>query len=62
MYVDSLQWKWGLYVLYVIIVSHFTIKFQAPTFRISRPKGPQLSGGRYFQVAVTFGWLKYVIN
>ena len=25
------------------------------TFGISRPEGPQLSGGRYFRVAVTFG-------
>ena len=31
-------------------------KVAAPvTFGISRPEGPQLSGGRYFRVAVTFG-------
>ena len=38
-------------------------KVTAPiTFRISRPKGPQLSGGSYFPVAITFGQLKYVSN
>ena len=31
-------------------------KVAAPvTFGISRPEGPQLSDGRYFRVAVTFG-------
>ena len=38
-------------------------KVTAPvTFGFSRPKGPLLSGSRYFQVAVTFGWLKNVCN
>ena len=33
-------------------------KVTAPvTFGISSPKGPQLSGSSYFQVAVTFGQL-----
>ena len=37
-------------------------KVAAPvTFRIIRPKGPQLSGGHYFRVAVTFGWLNYAV-
>ena len=35
---------------------HRVPKVVAPiTFGISRPEGPQLSGGRYFWVAVTFG-------
>ena len=38
-------------------------KVTAPvTFGFSRPKGPLLSGSRYFRVAVTFGWLKNVCN
>ena len=38
-------------------------KVAAPvTFGFSRPKGPLLSGGRYFRVAVTFGWLRNVCN
>ena len=32
------------------------------TFGISSPKGPQLLGSSYFQVAVTFGQLKYASN
>ena len=31
-------------------------------FGFSSPKGPLLSGGRYFRVAVTFGWLENVCN
>ena len=34
-------------------------KVTAPvTFGFSRPKGPLLSGGRYFRIAVTFGWFE----
>ena len=31
-------------------------------FGFSSPKGPLLSGGRYFRVAITFGWLENVCN
>ena len=31
-------------------------------FGFSSPKGPLLSGGRYFRVVVTFGWLENVCN
>ena len=43
-------------VVYVLFKYRRVPKVTAPvTFGISRPERPQLSGGRYFRVAVTFG-------
>ena len=52
-----------------MLMEHLRVKYRripiitAPViFGFSSPKGPLLSGGRYFRVAVTFGWLENVCN
>ena len=51
-----------LYFLLFSIYRRIPIITAPVIFGFSRPKGPLLSGGRYFRVAVTFGWLENVCN